>query len=164
MKTLYLVRHAKSDWQDPSLDDKERPLNERGVQAALMMGERLLVRRQLPEQIMVSSARRALSTVELLTIGWEPGQCVTTVEPRIYDATEATLLSIVNQLDNRYNRVMLVGHNPGMTQFANFLTGDHCADLPTCGVYEARFPLDSWVLVDRNSGYCELFDYPKNDK
>src|SRR5215470_8706335 len=112
MKTLYLVRHAKSSRDDPSLPDKERPLNKRGRRDAPRMGERLAKRDVKPDLILSSPAVRALATAEIVSrkLGYAIKDIV--VDERLYGADPNDLLDVIHELGEKPKRVMLFGHNP----------------------------------------------------
>ncbi len=146
-RTLFLVRHAKSSWDDPDLADHARPLNKRGKRDAAAMAQRLAHRSSRPELIVTSPATRARRTAEAMAaaFGFEPESLV--VDPRIYDATVTPLLEVIRSLDDRHARVMLVGHHPGLTDIVNALTNAQVAKMPTCSVAEVRSQVPSWTDV-----------------
>lgn len=159
MKTLILVRHAKSDWGDISLTDHNRPLNPRGLDAAPMMGQRLLARQHIPELIVSSTAYRAEATAKLIATEL---QCLDKIvtNTNIYEAGVDTLVQIVRALDDDYDRIMLVGHNPGFTMLVNELQEQQfIAHMPTCAVAVLRFPVVRWA--DVKQGELLNYDYPK---
>ena len=128
-KTLYLVRHAKSDWNTGETDF-DRPLNKRGLRDAPEMGRRLKDRGDVPELIVCSTAKRAQQTLAALDLG------VANVihEPRIYEASTGDLLELVQKLDDSVDAAMLIGHNPSMTWLASMLSGVRIEGMPTCSV------------------------------
>jgi len=163
MKTLYLVRHAKSSWEDPFQDDFDRPLNKRGRNDAPRMGKRLKERDIHPELLLSSPAERALSTCTIIAgkIG-HPLQNILT-DRSLYHASEEELLSVVHAFNDGNDTVMVFAHNPGLTDFANRLSRELVTDnIPTCGVVGLRFQVQSWKEVDWEKGEVLLFDYPKN--
>lgn len=162
MKTLYLVRHAKSSWDDLSLRDFDRPLNERGKRNALFMGKLFRSKGIKPDLIVSSPAKRAYSTAKKIAkeIGYETENIKT--EPSIYDADVRALLKVVNELPEKAKSVMLFGHNPGFTDFANYLAGTDISNIPTCGMVCIRFSTSKWKEISRDTGTFVEFDYPKN--
>ena len=160
MKTLFLIRHAKSSWDDVSLPDKERPLNDRGRRDAPKMGERLAKRDVKPDLILSSPAVRALSTAEIIAgkLGYRRRDIVVTEQ--LYAAEVDDLLDVIHQLDDRLERVMLFGHNPELTGLAHRLTGE-IAHMPTCAVAEFTFDAKSWSRIDTIEPAEVLLDYPK---
>lgn len=147
MKTLILVRHAKSSWDHPGLDDHERPLSERGLRDAPRMGRRLADRGLAPDVVLSSTAVRALTTAELMAeaIGVERERIV--ADERLYATSAAGLLEVIGELDSSVQTAMVVGHNPEMTSLAQRFT-DEIGHLPTCAVVEFRFDADAWDELD----------------
>jgi phosphohistidine phosphatase len=146
MKTLFLVRHAKSSWDDATLPDKERPLNDRGMRDAPRVGARLAKRDVKPDLILSSPARRALTTAQIVArkLGYKIGDIV--VDERLYAAAPDDLLEVINGLGDKPKQVMLFGHNPGLTELADRLSGK-ITDMPTCAVAEFVFDIKSWSNV-----------------
>jgi phosphohistidine phosphatase len=161
MKTLILVRHAKSSWEDRGLPDHERPLNARGQRDAPIMGERLADRGLEVDRIVSSSAIRALTTAEIIAeaLGLSAHDIV--VDDRLYLADPQTLLEVVDELEEYLDCVMMFGHNPGMTDLANMLAPRHFDYVPTCGVVELRYEIDAWADVGEVDPAGVSFDYPK---
>lgn len=147
MKTLILVRHAKSSWDHPGLDDHERLLSERGLRDAPRMGRRLADRGLAPDVVLSSTAVRALTTAELMAeaIGVERDRIV--ADERLYATSAAGLLEVIGELDSSVQTGMVVGHNPEMTSLAQRFT-DEIGHLPTCAVVEFRFDADAWDELD----------------
>jgi phosphohistidine phosphatase len=163
MKTLLIIRHAKSDWEDRNMADFDRPLNSRGEKNAPEMGLRL-VRRNLKPQLLVSSpANRALTTAIAIgeALGFRKKEILQ--EPKIYEATAATLLKIINGFDNSHDFVAMVGHNPGLTDLVSNLCDSDIYNLPTCGMVLMEFPFDDWSLISSQTGTIKLYDYPKKE-
>lgn len=161
MLELTLIRHAKSDWSDPVLNDFDRPLNRRGLDNAPMMGRILRERGMEFDHVVSSPAQRAIITARLITaeLGYPESDIATRDD--IYEAAATTLLYCVRQLPADATRCALVGHNPGITEFCNMLTGERIANLPTCAVAVIGFELDDWRAVDADLGRLLRFDYPK---
>ncbi|MFC1467062.1 MAG: histidine phosphatase family protein [Candidatus Brachytrichaceae bacterium NZ_4S206] len=160
MKKLILVRHAKSSWDDPTLPDHDRPLNDRGQRDAPKMGERLAKRGVLPDLILSSSAVRALTTAQIIAekIGYDRKAIV--VDRRIYGAQASTLLYLIQELDDAHKQVMLFGHNPELTELAHRFSDD-IEDMPTCAVVELTFDVNRWVDVVDSKPVEVRFDAPK---
>ena len=160
MRTLYLLRHAKSSWKDASLADFERPLKGRGTEAAEAMG-RFLASKKVNLSILISSPSiRTRQTVEIVqreaSLGAEPQ-----FDQRIYEASLSTLVQVVSEIPDDKKTAMLVGHNPGMEELLAFLTREN-RHMPTCAL--ARISLDSsgWKEVGRSSGKLEWYVTPKD--
>jgi phosphohistidine phosphatase len=148
MKTLFLVRHAKSSRDDPALPDKERPLNDRGMRDAPRMGERLAKQGVKPDLIVSSPARRALATAEIIAKKLDYKVKDIVVEERLYAAALDDLLEVIQEFSDKPNRVMLFGHNPEMTELAHRLSSKIAA-MPTCAVAEFSFDTKSWSSVGK---------------
>jgi len=161
MKTLVIVRHAKSSWDNPGLSDHERPLNKRGLKDAPVMGARLVQWGPPVDRVISSSAARALATAELVTqemgLAWDEIQ----IEDALYHATEEEMLEIIQEQDDYIDGVMLFGHNPGMTYLVNDLSNLDLDNLPTCGVVILQFEVDSWTEVGEVQAISEQLDFPK---
>ena len=165
MKTLYLIRHAKSSWDHPGLSDFDRPLNDRGKRDAPMMGKRLKERAIHPSLMLSSPAKRALSTCKRIAevIGYPSVNIKTNRD--LYHADEEQLLAIVRALPDKYETVMIFGHNPGLTEFVNSMNRDQVIpNIPTSGVVAFRYDVDRWNHVDFGRGEFMFFDFPKKEK
>ena len=160
MKTLYLVRHAKSSKDDPRLADRDRPLDARGERDAPTMGARLAERGVKPALIVTSPALRARATAQLIAqaLGYPLGDIV--LSDRLYASTPDALLAVTRALDDSLRSVMLVGHNPEMSELAQRFAGE-VPDMPTCAVAEFRFDMMSWSQIGPVVPDKVSFDYPK---
>ena len=160
MKTLFLVRHAKSSRDDPSLPDRDRPLDDRGEHDAPKMGKRLAKRDVKPDLIVSSPATRALATAHLIAeeLGYRRKDIV--VNDRVYASSADTLLEVIQELDNKLGCVMLVGHNPEFSDLAHRLSSE-IGDMPTCAVAEFRFDVKAWSEVGDVDPTKVTLDQPK---
>ena len=143
MIRLVLVRHAKSDWGDPSLDDHDRPLNARGMRDAPRMARTLAATDFRPQMILSSTALRAWTTAEAFAA--EFGVAVDP-DPELYGAPGSTLLA--KAAASGAGRVIVVAHDPGMTVLAGRLSGGEIAHMPTCAVAAFTWDEDDWDVVD----------------
>lgn len=161
MRTLTLIRHAKSSWKDTTLNDFDRPLNKRGQHNAPMMGRVLRQQGVTFDLLVTSPALRALTTAQLIAaaVGYS-GQALRE-EPELYDADVTRLLAVIHRLPEEATAVGLVAHNPGITGLCNYLTGENIENLPTCAVAGIAFELESWAAVWRNSGRLVRYEYPR---
>lgn len=162
MKTLYLVRHAKSSWDDPSLHDSDRPLNKRGKRDAPFMAKLFADRGLRPDALVSSPAVRAFTTARHFAkaLGLQKEDIVQ--KNGIYEATSGELLRIVQELRDEWDTVLLFGHNPTFTLFANQFAGRHIDNIPTCGVVKISGPVDSWRdFQPQRDIRVEEFVYPK---
>ena len=163
MKRLILLRHAKSSWEDNSLADSERPLAERGLRDAPNMAKRLAQRGVRPDVFITSPARRARHTAELVAAGIGSHAAEIRIDPRVYLASPGELLGIVSSLDDSWQEVVLVGHNPGFTQVANMMLPTlRLANLPTAGVVAIHCDTGHWRDISSSSPGLVFYDYPKN--
>jgi len=162
MKKLYIIRHAKSDWNDKSLDDYDRPLNARGLKDAPLMGKFLKSKNIKPDLIVSSPALRAITTAQLIAkeVAYEKA---ITPNQYIYEAYVTALQEIVEYLHDSNQSVFLVGHNPGVSALAYMLC-DSKESFPTCAILEIEFTCDSWLDANKNNAKINAYDFPKNLK
>jgi phosphohistidine phosphatase len=160
MKTLYLLRHAKSSWGDASLPDRDRPLEARGERDAARMSKRWSQRIEKPALILSSPAARAFETAKVVARGLDCKSKEIAIDERLYAATEAALLAVIEALDDKLDRVMLVGHNPGFTELAHHFDSS-ITHMPTCALVEFRFEVGSWAGIGRARSSCTFVDSPK---
>jgi phosphohistidine phosphatase len=160
MKTLFLVRHAKSSRDDSSLPDQDRPLDERGKQDAPTMGRRLAKRDVKLDLLVSSPALRALTTAQLIAeeVGYKRKDIV--VDDRLYASSPDGLLAIIRMLDKRLDRVMFFGHNPEFSDLAHRLSSE-IIDMPTSAVAEFNFDTKAWSDVGEVEPVNAVLDYPK---
>ncbi len=164
MKKLLLVRHAKSDWSTPGQKDFDRPLNNRGNKNAPEMAKRLVKKGIIPQQIVSSPAKRALTTAGYFAEAFNFKKSDIQQEKAIYEANTTALLQVINKLDNDYDFIALFGHNPGFTDLANFLSHADIYNIPTCGMVLIEFPFDQWEMISSGTGEKLFFDFPKNEE
>ena len=168
MLTLSLLRHAKSSWEDGSLEDFERPLAKRGESAAPRMGAFMAERGLAPQLVLCSTAARARQTLDLV-LPHLAGDPSVVYEDRLYLAAPSVLLARLRKVDGNISHVMIVGHDPGMHGLAVALAGAGepsmlqalAAKFPTAGLAVIRFKARSWAKVGRGAGRLELFTTPK---
>lgn len=161
MKILTLVRHAKSSWSDTNLGDRQRPLNKRGKNDAPVMGKRITDHGIRPSLIICSPAKRAWSTAKMIAREISYPIEFLQRENDLYLASLDDFLDVLVAQDNEFNSIMVVGHNPGMTDFANFLSPGLTHNLPTAGVVSVQIDQDHWNLYERPETKLLVHDYPK---
>ena len=161
MKTLFLVRHAKSSWKDPTLADRDRPLNKRGKRDAPRMGQRLKARKVLPEVLISSPAVRARKTANKIASQIGFSKDLIEVDESLYQGGTTGMLKVIRGISDEAGTAMLFGHNPGTTDLVNYLAHADIDNVPTCGIAEIRFVADSWNDVVSGGGRLVDFDYPK---
>jgi phosphohistidine phosphatase len=163
MKRLTLVRHSKSDWSLPGQQDWDRALNKRGQRDAPEMARRLRARKLKPDLILSSPAVRALATAAIMARELKVAAGIVRQDERLYLAGPADMLTVIRQLGGNARHLMVFGHNPGITDFANRLSaGDRIDNMPTSAVFTATFAIQDWSDLDWGSGQGAQFDYPKN--
>ncbi|PID34418.1 MAG: phosphohistidine phosphatase [Thiotrichales bacterium] len=161
-KKLLLVRHAKSGWEDFSQPDHNRPLDKRGLADAPMMGQRLLRKQIVPDLIVSSTAYRAEATAKIIATELKLLDKVTT-NSNIYEAGIGNLMDVILGLEDQFDQVMLVGHNPGLTLLVNYLQDDkYISNMQTCATALLSFEVESWADVE--AGKLLDYDYPKNQQ
>lgn len=161
MKKLFLVRHAKSSWDDPGLSDIERPLNKRGERDAPFMAILIKEKGIEPDLFLSSPAKRAFDTARFFAEAYGKDEKDIIVDDRIYEAGMRELSLVVEDIDDRYDSAFLFGHNPGLTNFANLLGSEYFDNMPTCSIVGIGFNVDSWKKIERGRGNTFLFEYPK---
>jgi phosphohistidine phosphatase len=163
MKTLYLMRHAKSSWSFDDLSDRERPLNDRGRDDAPRIGQALAKRHITPGLIVSSPAVRALSTAVLVGREVEYPHDKIQVESALYEADLDTVLAVIRKLPDDVNSALLTGHNPTFTDVANYLSPSPLSgELPTAGLMCLRFLTDYWAEIGPANAEFYFYEYPKN--
>jgi phosphohistidine phosphatase len=162
VKRLIVVRHAKAEKSAPRGGDFERPLAARGEEDAATMGQRLARGRIHPDAIVASPAARTLATARIIARELDFPWKEIRAEEGIYNAEAATLLDLVRGFDDRAEKVLLVGHNPGVSELAQLLVRNFEQALPTAAVVTVDLPTDTWAGVKRGSGSLRSYDYPKN--
>ena len=159
MLTLYLLRHAKSSWDDASQQDFERPLNNRGRKACAVIGEVIEEKGIDFDLVLVSTALRTRQTIELVK---ERAKLRSEVsyDERIYEATVSQLLEVISQVDNDRKSVLLVGHNPGLEGLLTLLTGEH-VHVTTANLAKIDINATQWSANLANKGTLDWIIRPK---
>src|SRR5690606_1596107 len=159
MKKLLLIRHAKSDWEDPFLDDHERPLSLRGLRDAPLMAQRLVKKNIMPDLIISSDAKRAKTTALITAENLRYPKNKIPFTADLYYASASTLLAVIKNTPPDVETLLLIGHNPGLNDLIELLGGE-IDNLPTCGQFGFIFAVENWSSIDRESAQKWLFDYP----
>ena len=170
MKSLAILRHAKSSWDEPGLADFNRPLNERGWKAARRVGRELKDRHIGFDLCVASTAARVRETLDGLIESYGNPDFEIRFEPRIYEATSATLLEIVRSLPDSASAVLMVGHNPGLEQFVARLSADDCKGLrnrvlgkfPPAAFVRIEFGTAHWSEIEPAAGEIVDLILPKD--
>jgi phosphohistidine phosphatase len=162
MKTLILVRHAKSSWDAPGLSDSERPLNERGKKDAPEMAKRLKEKGVKVDLFLSSPAKRAHKTAKYFAEEYDVKKDNIVLVDELYMATHAGFMETVSRIKDDYDVVALFSHNPGITEFASSLTNVKVDDMPTCAMFALQAETESWKDFPEAEKIFLFFDYPKN--
>lgn len=161
---LYLVRHAKSDWDNPKLPDIERPLNKRGKKDAPKMATIFKEKNIEPQLLISSPSVRTMATARFFCKELNYDYDNVAVEKDIYLASLETLLGMVKNLDDKLDSVMMFAHNPGITELVNILAEENIANVPTCGITAISFRTNHWDKIDKSNSSLIFFEYPKKYK
>lgn len=161
MKTLLLVRHAKSSWDDPSLSDFDRPLNDRGKRDAPVMAHRLIDKKVKIDVFISSPAKRAARTARIFAkeYGFKKEDILYKTE--LYGAYEDIFFDVIKNISDTFKCAAIFSHNPGLTDFANLLTEIRIDNIPTCGVFAVKADIKSWADFKNAKKEFWFFDYPK---
>jgi phosphohistidine phosphatase len=154
MKRLLLIRHAKAE-QGTNTADFERPLTKTGMQDSAVMAQRLIAKAYKPELIIASPSLRTHTTANIFSEHLLSHEVETDI--KIYDASENTLLHIINNLPNERDFIAIVGHNPGISQILYYLTGK-IKDVPTCAIAVIEFDEDTWKAISMEMGDLVYYD------
>lgn len=168
MREIYLLRHAKSSWAEPTIDDFDRPLAKRGLKAGKKVARYLAEAGIRPDAVLCSAARRTRQTLELVQEACKPGATVL-IERGLYLAGARKLLNRIRKLPDSAGSVLVIGHNPGMQELAMLLTGSGQLDMvqamlakfPTAGLAVFRSGAEHWADVQIESGELVSYVYPK---
>jgi phosphohistidine phosphatase len=161
LKTLLLIRHAKSSWDDAGLSDFERPLNDRGKKDAPAMAERLYERGIKIDAFITSPARRARKTAEQFARKYKKEKDDLVLRTELYMASDEAFNSVVEKLNDDLDCVAIFSHNPGITDFANGLTDARTDNIPTCGIFAVSIEAKKWNKFKEAKKKFLFFDYPK---
>jgi len=161
MIELCLVRHAKSSWKYPKLDDFERPLNKRGRKNAPFMGKIVHKLGFSPDLIIASPASRAAMTARVFAFEINYPLEKIRYLASIYESDEIDLIDILEGLDDNFKKVMLVGHNPSLTHLANNIGNYPISNIPTSGVFCVTLNITSWSAIKKRTGKLKYFEFPK---
>ena len=160
MKNLYLIRHAKSDWSNENKSDFDRGLNKRGEKAIPTMANALKKKKIMPDLILSSSAKRAKLTAKGLAqkIGYS-GEIK--YINALYMAEPETIQEHIKDLNDKYDTVFVVGHNPETTELSNMIIDTYIDNVPTLGIVAFNFSIDHWKSFKFDKGKMQFFIYPK---
>jgi phosphohistidine phosphatase len=159
MKKLILLRHAKSSWKDASLDDFDRPLNRRGKKDAQLMAEKLAMRKIKIDLMISSPAKRTNETAKIFAniLGYETEIIF---NDKLYEASYKEILEVINLVDEKYQNVLLVCHNPGITNLTNYISDHFIENIPTSGIVGLSTK-SGWKNINENGCSFLFYDYSK---
>jgi phosphohistidine phosphatase len=161
LKTLLLIRHAKSDWGDASLSDFDRPLNQRGKNDAPVMAHRLLDKKIKIDQFISSPAKRARRTAAVFAEAYKKKKEDIELKEELYGAGEEVFFKVITEADNKSESIAIFSHNPGITDFANLLTDARIDNIPTCGIFAIQIDCKKWSEFKTAKKEFWFFDFPK---
>ncbi len=161
MKTVHLIRHAKSSWKDPSLSDLERPLNNRGYKSCQLMAEPIVRAGCNFDKVFCSIAKRAQMTIQGINQALQDREIEWELDDSLYTFSSHNLFLRCREMDNSQADVVLVGHNPAMTDFCNTMGNRYIENMPTCGYAQLAFPQESWEALSPGTAEVVAFLTPK---
>ncbi|MCF8332249.1 MAG: histidine phosphatase family protein [Bacteroidales bacterium] len=164
MKTLYFVRHAKSSWDNPELQDIERPLLEKGKKRTKKMIDYLMSKNVQIDLMISSHARRALDTAHILSHAFQYPEDKIKIYRMIYSGTEQQIANQLFDMPQDVNHLWIIGHNPTITNFANIFLKEKIDYLQTSGVVSISFPVDSWDKLSGSDHKVNFVMYPRKLK
>jgi phosphohistidine phosphatase len=161
MKNLFLIRHAKSDWSNSDLDDFDRPLNKRGLRDAPFMAKLLKSKIDKVDAIYSSPANRALSTANFFAESFGIDTENIIQDSNLYLSSYEILIKCIKDFEDSYQDVIMVTHNPGITDLSNYLSNVYIDNIPTTGIVALKFSEDSWKKIGKKKCKLVFFEYPK---
>lgn len=161
MKSILIIRHAKSSWEFTDLDDFERPLNERGKNDAPEMAHRLLKERIKIDAFISSPAKRAKKTAQLFIYEFKRNKEEIIYMDILYNASADVFYKVIGSMDEAFDSIAIFSHNPGVTDFVNTLTDVRIDNIPTCGIFGVRVHMDNWADFEKAKKDFWFFNYPK---
>ncbi len=164
MKRIYIIRHAKSSWSDLSLDDFDRPLKKRGKEDIKNIAQWLKKEGIKPDKVISSPAKRAVKTLKILETVLNIKKNIINFDKNIYEAHVGYLMKMIEKLDNRYNNVFIIGHNPSLSELSEYFTDTIITNIPTSGVMAIEFEIKKWSEIKNKKGKILFFIYPKKLK
>ena len=161
MKELFIVRHGKSSWDIESISDIDRPLKERGINDAYTIADRLVKQNKIPDKIISSPANRALHSATIFARVFDYPYYEIQINEKIYHAETNQMLDIIKDIPREIDSLMLFGHNPTFTDLANYFVGNEIENIPTTGIVDILFEINSWSDVEKIKVKEWFLDYPK---
>ncbi len=160
MKHLYLIRHAKSDWSDPSLNDFDRGLSPRGKKDIVLMANSLKEKKIEPDYILCSLAKRAKRTAKGLLKEAELDKKIV-YKKDLYLSTPEHIIEVIKTIDTKHKNVFIFGHNPELTELSNLLLDESIDNVPTLGIVGICIAIKHWEKLSPKKARLDFFIYPK---
>lgn len=166
MKTVYIVRHAKSSWKYPTVKDEDRPLKERGVNDAYLISEKLASKIKKPDVFITSSANRALHTAVVFANTFKYPLANLQINKSLYSFSDGYLIKTIKALDDSFDSAIIFSHDHGINTFVNKFGNKKIKHVSTAGVIGIEFDIAHWKNLnpDKSNGKTILIDFPKNYK
>ena len=166
MKTLYIVRHAKSSWAYQGIKDIDRPLKKRGINDSYLMSKELANKIDRPAVMISSSANRALHTAMIFCESFKFPLANLQIKKSLYSFSDGYLIKTIKALDDGFDSAMIFSHDHGINDFVNNFGNEEIIHVPTCGVIGIKFNTKHWKNIKpiKSNGKTFLFDYPKKFK
>lgn len=161
MKELFIVRHGKSNRDIEDIADIDRPLKERGIEDGYKMAERLVKQNKIPDKIISSPANRALHSATIFSRVFNYPYHEIQINEKIYSAGTHQMLDIIKDVPREIDSLMIFGHNPTFTDLANYFIENEIDNVPTTGIVDILFEINSWVDIEKIKMKDWYFDYPK---
>lgn len=161
MKSLFLIRHAKSSWETAALSDFDRPLNARGMKDADEMAKRLAAKINTIDAFISSPALRAKTTAEKFAAAFGIDSKAIILEPGLYLSPESFYTPFISNIDNKFDAVAIFSHNSGITDFVNTLGSIKTDNIPTCGIFAVKAATNTWKEFPGVKKEFLFYDYPK---
>jgi len=164
MKTILIVRHAKSSWENFTVSDELRPLNDRGRKNATEMASRLMSKSITADELISSPAKRALTTAQIFAGGWKMDPKAILIVPALYNAQPEAFTAAIRNAMPAASTIALFSHNPVITDYVNQLTTTRIDSMPTCAVFAVKSDIGDWTEFQPSGNEFYFFDYPKSDR
>ena len=162
MKILHLMRHGKSSWDQPGVNDIDRTLLPKGILNNVIVAEKLLDKYGKPEKIICSPANRALHTATIMAREFKVDPASISIIQSIYESDTSTVLDEIEKTPSHIDSLMVIGHNPTFTQIANLFLPEEIDNIPTSGITTLVFDIKDWRILDKSPVSCHL-EFPKKD-
>ena len=159
MKSILIVRHAQASYSFQGLKDFDRPLDKEGVKEANIMSQQLIEKNFIPDYIISSGAKRALTTAKIISKHINYKENNIEVDDSIYNSSSDQIIDIIKGVPDKYNKLMIAGHNPTLHLLSQILSGKNINSFPTCSMFCIKLYIESWALIDK--GEKEFMIFPQ---